>query len=597
MEVCVSVHSEVLRALQNVTWKKSGLCGFLVGYGDAQDRKVVAFTLRSEIDCKRVVPDAIEVERLLPGGLSVCGIIVHNVHPTDTTEVAIPNELVEHLDLSPLVVCHIKTEGKVTSDNFYLMLFDNTPVKKTVKTTNTNLLAEYQFFQIKANIPITVAVEADCKDWSNSIETEVDQLCKRVSDGCCMYAISDSAVMFGQGQVKGVQDNALCDNLYEYMQAGDGFLTRSKQKDLKKQSCMQVEIFFLASGEAAFINIPTCAPVIQRKMGTYKCVKINLPLNVISLIKSGTKVNNLQKIFDQAVLSQLQAMKQCILKFSQGDRFHTPEVFHIQPEDLPFIVSVIFPKGVSEQDLESSRRHLHDLFGVVADWPVFKRANVFLLPGDRMLNGYLINPHIGLPPSGIKDGKPCIVHGKYTYHHYMQDHFDDNKWGCAYRSLQTLVSWFHLQGYTDRPVPSHKEIQQALVAVGDKDASFVGSKKWIGSLEVSYCLEQLIQVTSKIISVSSGSELSSKGRELCNHFTTQGSPIMIGGGVLAHTILGVDFNEVTGDVKFLILDPHYTGGEDIKVIQDKGWCGWKGPDFWDSNAHYNLCLPQRPTAI
>ncbi len=42
-----------------------------------------------------------------------------------------------------------------------------------------------------------------------------------------------------------------------------------------------------------------------------------------------------------------------------------------------------------------------------------------------------------------------------------------------------------------------------------------------------------------------------------------------GGGVLAHTILGVDYNESSGDLKFLILDPHYTGAEDLKVIQDK----------------------------
>ena len=42
-----------------------------------------------------------------------------------------------------------------------------------------------------------------------------------------------------------------------------------------------------------------------------------------------------------------------------------------------------------------------------------------------------------------------------------------------------------------------------------------------------------------------------------------------GGGVLAHTILGVDWNEATGDTKFLILDPHYTGGETLKIIQDK----------------------------
>ena len=43
----------------------------------------------------------------------------------------------------------------------------------------------------------------------------------------------------------------------------------------------------------------------------------------------------------------------------------------------------------------------------------------------------------------------------------------------------------------------------------------------------------------------------------------------IGGGVLAHTIIGVDFSELTGDVKFLILDPHYTGGEDVKTIVNK----------------------------
>lgn len=43
----------------------------------------------------------------------------------------------------------------------------------------------------------------------------------------------------------------------------------------------------------------------------------------------------------------------------------------------------------------------------------------------------------------------------------------------------------------------------------------------------------------------------------------------LGGGVLAHTILGVAWNEITGHVKFLILDPHYTGAEDLHVILEK----------------------------
>lgn len=55
-----------------------------------------------------------------------------------------------------------------------------------------------------------------------------------------------------------------------------------------------------------------------------------------------------------------------------------------------------------------------------------------------------------------------LVHGVYSYHHYMQDRIDDSGWGCAYRSLQTICSWFKHQGYIDAPIPTHKEIQQVL---------------------------------------------------------------------------------------------------------------------------------------
>lgn len=44
---------------------------------------------------------------------------------------------------------------------------------------------------------------------------------------------------------------------------------------------------------------------------------------------------------------------------------------------------------------------------------------------------------------------------------------------------------------------------------------------------------------------------------------------LAGGGVLAHTILGVAWSETTGDIRYLILDPHYTGAEDLQVITEK----------------------------
>ena len=51
-----------------------------------------------------------------------------------------------------------------------------------------------------------------------------------------------------------------------------------------------------------------------------------------------------------------------------------------------------------------------------------------------------------------------------------------------------------------------------------------------------------------------------------SHFFISSSIV---GGVLAHTILGVAWNEITGQIKFLILDPHYTGAEDLQVILEK----------------------------
>ncbi|KAL0925402.1 hypothetical protein M5K25_003727 [Dendrobium thyrsiflorum] len=67
-------------------------------------------------------------------------------------------------------------------------------------------------------------------------------------------------------------------------------------------------------------------------------------------------------------------------------------------------------------------------------------------------------------------------------------------WGCAYRSLQTIISWFRLQHYASIEVPSHREIQQALVDIGDKEPSFVGSREWIGAIELGFVLDKLLGV-------------------------------------------------------------------------------------------------------
>jgi len=58
--------------------------------------------------------------------------------------------------------------------------------------------------------------------------------------------------------------------------------------------------------------------------------------------------------------------------------------------------------------------------------------------------------------------------------------------------------------------------------------------------------------------------------------------------------------------RFLVLDPHYTGSEDLATIQNqsqKNACsgipsvGWHDVTVFRKDSFYNLALPQRPKAI
>lgn len=84
---------------------------------------------------------------------------------------------------------------------------------------------------------------------------------------------------------------------------------------------------------------------------------------------------------------------------------------------------------------------------------------------------------------------------------------------------------------------------------------------------------------------------------LVEHFSSGGGPVMVGGGQLAHTIVGVQVAsfDVGGQTKFLVLDPHYTGAAgNTSTIIGKGWVGWKDETFWRPDVPYNLCFLPLP---
>ncbi|XP_006276112.2 ufm1-specific protease 2 isoform X2 [Alligator mississippiensis] len=458
-------------------------------------------------------------------------------------------------------------------------------------------------FRIRGGLDLAFQLAAtDEASTKKALKYVFSDLSNKLSSNVMVLRICHSSVYIwpnsGMNTVPSeLTDDSACKEIMRFIQYDQEAETKrklTKKKDKKLQDMQVVNIDFMLEMTSPSAAL---APVIEKENEEHHYVSMTLPVDVVVSISPEETWRNVQNILVNAVHKQLTDMERCIMKYMKGTSIMVPEQFHFMLPGTRHLVTISYPMGVPDDQLESYRKELHGLFHLPSDRPYFRRANAYHFPDEPYKDGYLRNPHMHLHPPGLESGLVCVVHGVYSYHHYMQDRVDDNGWGCAYRSLQTICSWFRHQGYTDRLIPTHQEIQQALVDVGDKPAAFVGSRQWIGSIEVQLVLNQLLGVTSKILFVSQGSELASQGRELANHFKTEGTPVMIGGGVLAHTILGVAWNEITGNIKFLILDPHYTGAEDLTVILEKGWCGWKGPDFWSKDAYYNLCLPQRPKTI
>ncbi|XP_063413319.1 ufm1-specific protease 2-like [Mytilus trossulus] len=579
-------HSSVAKQIQQIS-KEDKAVGLLLGYSGDDN-----LTVSACVHCvsNNVLAELEDIDTYLPGGVFIVGYFHHK-----------SKDLLKKLStqFSQLLILTLPDNltNVLSEDNFNFWTAEDGKSSVTVNITDECVVNTSVIARNTCCIDVTVDIGDSEESWKKSLNKEIDRQYKIIKSGCIMYKLQQSNVLIGGNQPCGITKDSKCVDLYDLIEEDGGIFKRTRKKKDKHLETLQFTTFLKRSGTQPDTDIPPCAPVIYHNIVNTKSVDITLHIDTISTVTTDTTVSKLAVAMSTSVCRQLKAMTNCMMQHSKRGAFQTPQPYHFQPLGLNTFLTVTYPSKMSDDDLVEKRRDLHKKFCLNDDRPVFRRNNKHMFLEDLEKYGYLVNPHAGLSASGVKDGTPYIVQGLYSYHHYMQDRFDDNKWGCAYRSLQTLISWFRLQGYTEKPIPGHKEIQQALVDVGDKDPKFVGSRQWIGSMECSYVLDQLIGVTSKIMFVSAGADLSSKGRELAQHFTTQGTPIMIGGGVLAHTILGVDFNDVTGDLKFLILDPHFTGAEELKVIQDKGWCGWKGTDFWDQTAHYNLCMPQRPVCI
>ncbi|XP_070554654.1 ufm1-specific protease 2-like [Ptychodera flava] len=600
----------------------SNVLGFLVSVSTTKCTYVTSCT--ACLQSRNLSDELIKTQHLLPAGLEVCGLFYGDGSQANAADVlrkckaVVSLSFLETLDVDKLLILHVASGSEeINDDSFFCYHADENRVDScdVEIIDDVSLQNELMMFRIKASLTLECEFE-NINGSAEALAAGSQRLQSKVCESSTVYHVSNSGILMQSDEdrkgmnITEIAADSPCERIVGFIQEDeeeDGFDVpgmkgkigrKSGKKSTKgKVAKESINIQILSNMSKDNQHIPNSAPILHYQQRNFQHISVHLPINVVAVADKNSPVSTLPSLFSHGICTQIKSMEESLLLFAKDSDILIPEAYHFYLPGFPHLVSTVYPQGKTEEELESHRQTLHSRLMLPKTRPLLRRVNRHVFADEPSTDVYLKNTHVGLPPSGVADGQVSLVYGAYAYHHYMQDRMDDNGWGCAYRSLQTICSWFRLQGYTDKPVPTHREIQQALVDVDDKPAKFVGSRQWIGSIEVSTCLNQLFDVTSKIMFVSNGAELANKGRELAVHFQTQGTPIMIGGGVLAHTILGVDFSKTSGEVKFLILDPHYTGDEDLKVIQDKGWCGWKGTDFWDQTAYYNLCMPQRPIMI
>jgi hypothetical protein len=357
----------------------------------------------------------------------------------------------------------------------------------------------------------------------------------------------------------------------------------------------------------------TCAPIMTMVPNNSNVITIGI--DVLCYTNISSTIESIITSLVQSALLQLSMIETMISSIQPSSYSIRP--YHFCPPSLCHAITLLYHCVPNIEQTKPSNtctdEYIPPLYQTTTDQLYEKQRQLYheiwMLPCEPLLrtvnevcwqpivDSRLLDVHHNIPSSGLVDSNLHLVRGSYAYHHYMQDKFNDNGWGCAYRTLQSICSWYNIQKYTNVPIPTHTQIQQLLVDLNDKETSFVGSREWIGAIEVGLILKHMYGITCKTLFITSGSEVNSYARQLAAHFDTHGTPVMIGGGVLAYGLLGIDWNSATGEVSYLILDPHYTGCEDMKTIIKNGWCGWKNSSLFLSSHFYNFCLPQRPQII
>lgn len=143
-------------------------------------------------------------------------------------------------------------------------------------------------------------------------------------------------------------------------------------------------------------------PIIERESGGHHYVNMTLPVDAVISVAPEETWGKVRKLLVDAIHNQLTDMEKCILKYIKGTSIVVPEPLHFLLPGGKNLVTISYPSGIPDGQLQDYRKELHDLFNLPHDRPCFKRSNAYHFPDEPYKDGYIRNPHTYLNPPNIE---------------------------------------------------------------------------------------------------------------------------------------------------------------------------------------------------
>ncbi|CAN8006092.1 unnamed protein product, partial [Ixodes hexagonus] len=133
-------------------------------------------------------------------------------------------------------------------------------------------------------------------------------------------------------------------------QSGDGGGRRRRSKDA--QDVVNLAVLVQSTGDAAVESCGmSCSPVIHYQRKVFRSASVVLPLDVVSTVGLNEPLAGVVDLLAQELANQVDQMVRCVAKFSKADKVCACEALHFRPAECGHWVTVVYPSGVSEDQL------------------------------------------------------------------------------------------------------------------------------------------------------------------------------------------------------------------------------------------------------